>query len=111
MAQQRGPSLRDVADVLKDHGWRQTTRGVFAPPVDVIRRTPDNIPADWWSTPTYSDFRILKISATSPERATYWTSLGPPWTGARDTKVRAAEAIEFIAETTRLAAQNEEPAA
>ncbi|MGW0468319.1 hypothetical protein ACWDX6_24090 [Streptomyces sp. NPDC003027] len=108
MAKPKGPALADVVDALKEHGWRQTARGVFAPAVDVIRRTPGNIPAAWWAAPTYSDYRILKISATSAARASYWTSLGPPWAGAREAKVSAAEAIEFIEETARLAAENEE---
>ncbi|GAA1064694.1 hypothetical protein [Streptomyces asiaticus] len=98
-------TLADVVAALKEHGWRQTGRGVFAPNEPLVLTTPDHIPDAWWGLPTYTDYRVLSVSAVKGRPAHYWTSTGAPWAGARDTKVTAAKAIEFIEETTRLVAE------
>jgi hypothetical protein len=108
MAKQKRPALADVVAALKEHGWRQTARGVFAPAESVIRPTPDYIPDSWWGSPTYTDFRVLSISAMEGKPSHYWTSTGAPWVGAAEKKVNATQAIEFIAETTRLVAEAKE---
>lgn len=110
MARQKRVALADVVTALKEHGWKQTARGVFAPAEPIVRATPDYVPESWWGAPTYTDFRVLSISAIEGKPAHYWTSTGAPWVGATDKKVTAAQAIEFIAETTRLVAEAKEEA-
>lgn len=111
MARQKGPALADVVAALKEHNWRQTNRGVFAPAESVVLPTPGYVPASWWGQPTFTDLRILSVSAVEGRPAHYWTSTGAPWVGATQQKVNAAQAIEFITETTRLVAEAKENAA
>jgi hypothetical protein len=103
-------ALADVVTALKEHGWKQTARGVFAPTESIVRKTPDYVPESWWGSPTYTDFRVLSISAMEGKPSHYWTSTGAPWVGASDKKVNSAQAVEFIEETTRLVAEAKEEA-
>lgn len=103
-------TLADVVQALRENGWKEPAHRVFNPPEPLILPTPD-IPADWWSQPTYQDYRLIKIAATSGTSASYWTSEGPPWVAPREHKVSAAKAIEFIEETTRLVAESKGEAA
>lgn len=104
-------TLADVVQALREHGWKATDYGVFAPSEPLTHPTPETIPDRWWSGSTYQDYRLIKIAAASGTSASYWTSEGPPWVGARDRKVSAAKAIEFIEETTRLVAESKGEAA
>lgn len=108
MSRHKRAALPDVVAALKRHGWAQTGRGVFAPSEPLVLPTPDHVPDAWWGAAMYTDHRILSIVPRTERAASYWTSDGPPWVGAQECKVSAADAIEFITETTRLVAEAKE---